>query len=147
MIDNFNKDAIRLKKNFVRYRCEINQSYIDFGLNYVDCSSINDLFNMDESTIMSCILEICKKIPSCVGNISNVVYMSVLCELLDQIDAEYDIYICCALPTKVSDNSYYTPTYANYMYVSYNNKEYHYFNGLAFSDDYITILKRVKVEV
>lgn len=148
--DQYEKDVIRYKKKYTRFRCDLTLSTIKkslekFGYSLNDLSS---LISYNSNELVRVVESICKSLPSSAGSISSILYTSVIGELLDICEIGYNLHVGFVLPVRVNDLS----KYSNYLVVDYmyifgdNGISYHYFNGNTNSDSF-TFIKDDIVEV
>lgn len=147
--DKYESEVARYKKKYTKFRCEVSMYLIKSGLNYFGYT-LNDLpklLSESNNELKQVVEHIGRSIPDGVGNTSSVLYTSVIGELLDLCEIEYEVHVGFVLPVKVADVSKYNYSLVNYMYIiSSNGVSYHYFNGKINGDDF-TFIKDDIVEV
>lgn len=148
--ERYNKDVIRYKTKYTRFRIDLKPHHIRKGLSKFGYlyENLRGLLIENSSNLTRVIEQIVSQTPLGIGRTSTVFYMGVVSELLDMIGIQYDIHVGFVLPVKVSNpDEYKGVDLVNYMYiVSQDGVAYHYFNGITDSTDF-TFIKDNIVEV
>lgn len=146
----YEKEVIRYKKKYRLFRSEVSTYNIRMALinlGYTDWNNVKSLLSSNSSELKDLILKIAVSLPDGRGNISSIMYSSVVSELLYLANIDFELHVGFVLPVKISDISKYDNCYlVNYMYVKTNETSFHYLNGVL-DDSSFTYIKDNLVEV
>lgn len=140
MVSNSNTDealnnsVIHYKKKYTMLRCSVSESHITRAMRDLSCDK-KDLLSLVEGNsegLKNFIKRVARYNEFGVGPLTNILYMSILSEVLFYVDIDFDIHFGFVLPTIVKDTKKYEDAkLVNYIYLEgFNGCKYHYFNGL-----------------
>lgn len=149
--ESYESDVIRYKKKYRLFRNGISTSVIKKALvelGYTDFDSVKSMLKTSNSKELSdLVIKIALLTPHGRGNISSIMYSSVVSELLDCCEIDFEIHVGFVLPVKVKDVSKYKDCYlVNYMYIKTDSVAFHYLNGVL-EDNNFTFIRDNLVEV
>ena len=146
----YEKEVIRYKKKYRLFRSEVSSYNIRMTLTrlgYSDWDSVKSLLSSNSDELKDLILNIAVSLPDGRGNISSIMYSSIVSELLYLADIDFELHVGFVLPVKISDISKYNDCYlVNYMYVKTDETSFHFMNGVL-DDSSFTYIKDNLVEV